>query len=68
MYTDSGSLLSCCANQSDLLRRTAAYADKIFKGAKPGNLASEQSTKFEMILNLKSEKALNIKIPDMVLV
>jgi len=68
LFADSGGLLSYAANYPDLYRRTAAYADKIFKGAKPGDLPIEQPTKFELIANLKTAKALGIEIPNSILV
>ena len=67
-YIGSGGLISYGTDQIDLYRRAAAYADKIFKGAKPGDLPIEQPTKFEMVVNLKTAKALGIKIPGSVLV
>lgn len=64
---DSGGLISYAANLLDLYRRAAAYADKIFKGAKPGDLPIEQPTQFELVINSKTAKALGIKIPDSIM-
>ena len=66
-YADSGGLISYGADTLDLFRRVATHADKIFKGAKPGDLPIEQPTKFEMAINMKTAKALGIKIPDIVM-
>ena len=61
-------MISYAPDFSDLYRRAAAYADKIFKGAKPGDLPIEQPTRFDFVLNIKTAKALGLKIPGSILV
>ncbi len=62
-FAESGGLLSFGNNTADLFRSSTTYIDRILKGAKPADLPVQLPTKFEMIINLKTAKALNITVP-----
>jgi putative ABC transport system substrate-binding protein len=66
-YALAGALVTYGASITDLFRRSATYVDKILKGAKPGDMPIEQPIKFDLVVNLKTAKALGVQIPDKML-
>ena len=67
-YVEAGGLMSYGQNLGENFKRAAIFVDKIFKGAKPGELPVEQPTTFELFVNLKTAKALGIKVPQSILI
>jgi putative ABC transport system substrate-binding protein len=63
-YVEVGGLMSYGPNVPDLFRRAADYVDKILRGAKPGEIPVEQATKFDLVINLTTAKALGLTIPE----
>ena len=67
IYPEAGGLVSYAADYLDLFRRAATYADKIFRGARAGDLAIEQPVKYECVINMRTARSLGIEIPQSIL-
>ena len=67
-FVEAGGLMSYGPNLGDVFRQSASFVDKILKGANPANLPVEQPTKFHLVINLKTAKALGLTVPDSILV
>jgi putative ABC transport system substrate-binding protein len=63
-FVEGGGLMSYGANNTELFRRAGDYVDKILRGAKPGDIPVEQPTKFDLVINLTTAKAIGLTIPE----
>jgi putative ABC transport system substrate-binding protein len=63
-FVEGGGLMSYGANNAELFRRAGDYVDKILRGAKPGDIPVEQPTKFDLVINLTTAKAIGLTIPE----
>ena len=66
-YAEGGGLISYGQNSRETFRRSAIYVDRILRGAKPADLPVEQPAKFELVVNMKTAKAIGVKIPNSIL-
>jgi putative ABC transport system substrate-binding protein len=62
-FTEGGGLMTYSTNRTEMYRRSAMFVDKILRGARPGDLPIEQPTRFDLVINLKTAKALGLTIP-----
>ncbi len=67
-FVDAGGLMAYGSSLSDIFRRAAVFVDKVLKGAKPGDLPVEQTSRFELVINLKTAKTLGLTIPPSILI
>ena len=67
-FAEAGGMLGYGVNIPDMFRRAAVFVDKIFKGAKPGDIPIDRAIRFDMVLNMKTAKALGVRIPNSILV